>query len=60
MDGNMTMESLTNGSNDIITDNRNATSSPGNCTEMIGPRSDITNDGAIRNNGCMDDCTGGG
>ena len=43
---NMTIHSPTNGSSDIITDNRNATSSPGNCTERIGPGSDIANDRA--------------
>ena len=41
---NMTIHSLTNGSSDIITDNRNATRSPGNCTEWIGPGSAIAND----------------
>ncbi len=42
----MTIQSLTNGSSDIITDNRNATSIPDNCTERIGPGSAIANDGA--------------
>ncbi len=42
----MTIQSLTNGSTDIITDNRNATSSLGNYTEGIGPSSNITYDGA--------------
>ncbi len=46
MDRNMTIQSPTKGSSDIITDNRNTTSSPGNCTERIVPGSAIDNDGA--------------
>ena len=57
-DKNMTIESHTNSSNDKVTNNRNAHSNPADCTERIGTSPDITDAGAIGNDGGINDDTG--